>query len=292
MRLIEILNRKELSLSFEVFPPKTQDSFDIVEESIEKIAQLHPSFVSVTYGAGGGTSKYTLDIAKNIKEKYQVETLAHLTCVSSSKESIKEKIQDMLDCGIENVMALRGDIPEDKINEDRSQWDYQYAVQLVRDIKASGANFCIGAACYPEGHPESTNSKDDIIHLKEKVDAGVDFLTTQMFFDNNLLYAFLYKIREAGINVPIIAGIMPITNAKQVDRAIKLSGSFMPKRFRSLVDRFGDDPDAMKQAGIAYATDQIIDLYANGITNVHVYTMNKPDVAAKIQKNLSDIIGK
>ena len=292
MRLIEILNRKELSLSFEVFPPKTQDSFDIVEESIEKIAQLHPSFVSVTYGAGGGTSKYTLDIAKNIKERYQVETLAHLTCVSSSKESIKEKIQDMLDCGIENVMALRGDIPEDKINEDRSKWDYQYAVQLVRDIKASGANFCIGAACYPEGHPESTNSKDDIIHLKEKVDAGVDFLTTQMFFDNDLLYAFLYKIREAGINVPIIAGIMPITNAKQVDRAIKLSGSFMPKRFRSLVDRFGDDPDAMKQAGIAYATDQIIDLYANGITNVHVYTMNKPDVAAKIQKNLSDIIGK
>lgn len=292
MRLIEILNRKELSLSFEVFPPKTQDSFDIVEESIEKIAQLHPSFLSVTYGAGGGTSKYTLDIAKNIKERFNVETLAHLTCVSSSKESIKEKIQDMLDCGVENVMALRGDIPDDKINEDRSKWDYQYAVQLVRDIKASGANFCIGAACYPEGHPESTNSKDDIIHLKEKVDAGIDFLTTQMFFDNDLLYAFLYKIREAGINVPIIAGIMPITNAKQVDRAIKLSGSFMPKRFRSLVDRFGDDPDAMKQAGIAYATDQIIDLYANGITNVHVYTMNKPDVAAKIQKNLSDIIGK
>ena len=292
MRLIDILNRKELSLSFEVFPPKTQDSFDIVEESIEKIAVLKPSFLSVTYGAGGGTSKYTMDIAKNIKEKYGVETLAHLTCVSSSKESIQEKIKDIINSGIENVMALRGDIPEDKMNEDRRNWDYRYAVELIRDIKASGADFCIGAACYPEGHPESTNSKDDIIHLKEKVDAGVDFLTTQMFFDNDLLYAFLYKIREAGINVPIIAGIMPITNAKQVDRAIKLSGSFMPKRFRSLVDRFGDDPDAMKQAGIAYATDQIIDLYANGVTNVHVYTMNKPDVAAKIQKNLSDIIGK
>ena len=292
MRLTDILNRKELSLSFEVFPPKTQDSFDIVEESIEKIAVLKPSFLSVTYGAGGGTSKYTMDIAKNIKEKYGVETLAHLTCVSSSRESIQEKIKDIIDSGIENVMALRGDIPEDKMNEDRSKWDYRYAVELIRDIKASGANFCIGAACYPEGHPESSNSKDDITHLKEKVDAGVDFLTTQMFFDNDLLYAFLYKIREAGINVPIIAGIMPITNAKQVDRAIKLSGSFMPKRFRSLVDRFGDDPDAMKQAGIAYATDQIIDLYANGITNVHVYTMNKPDVAAKIQKNLSDIIGK
>ena len=290
MRLIDILNRKELSLSFEVFPPKTQDSFDIVEESIEKIAVLKPSFLSVTYGAGGGTSKYTMDIAKNIKEKYGVETLAHLTCVSSSKESIQERIKDIINSGIENVMALRGDIPEDKMNEDRSNWDYRYAVELIRDIKASGANFCIGAACYPEGHPESTNSKDDIIHLKEKVDAGVDFLTTQMFFDNDLLYAFLYKIREAGINVPIIAGIMPITNAKQVDRAIKLSGSFMPKRFRSLVDRFGDDPDAMKQAGIAYATDQIIDLYANGVTNVHVYTMNKPYVSAEIMRLLSEVL--
>lgn len=292
MKLTEILNRKELSLSFEVFPPKSQDVFDVVKDATEKIAALKPSFVSVTYGAGGGTSKYTLEIAKNIKRVYGVETLAHLTCVSSDKNTVKERIEDMQRSGIENVMALRGDIPEDRINDDRSKWDYSHAVDLIREIRQSGADFCIGGACYPEKHPESESSREDIAFLKEKVDAGCDFLTTQMFFDNDLLYAFLYKIREAGINIPIIAGIMPITSAKQVERAIKLSGSFMPRRFKSLVDRFGSDPSAMKQAGIAYATDQIIDLYANNVKNVHVYTMNKPDVAEKIMKNLSDILGK
>lgn len=292
MKLTEILNRKELSLSFEVFPPKSQDVFDVVKDATEKIAALKPSFVSVTYGAGGGTSKYTLEIAKNIKRVYGVETLAHLTCVSSDKNTVKERIEDMQRSGIENVMALRGDIPEDRINDDRSKWDYSHAVDLIREIRQSGADFCIGGACYPEKHPESESSREDITFLKEKVDAGCDFLTTQMFFDNDLLYAFLYKIREAGINIPIIAGIMPITSAKQVERAIKLSGSFMPRRFKSLVDRFGSDPLAMKQAGIAYATDQIIDLYANNVKNVHVYTMNKPDVAEKIMKNLSDILGK
>ena len=292
MKLTEILNRKELSLSFEVFPPKSEDVFDVIKDATEKIAALKPSFVSVTYGAGGGTGKYTLDIAKNIKRKYGVETLAHLTCVSSDKNTVKERIKDMIDSGIENVMALRGDIPEDKINDDKSRWDYLHAVDLIREIKKSGADFCIGGACYPEKHPESDTSRKDIAFLKEKVDAGCDFLTTQMFFDNDLLYAFLYKIREAGINVPIIAGIMPITSAKQVERAIKLSGSFMPRRFKSLVDRFGSDPAAMKQAGIAYATDQIIDLYANNVKNVHVYTMNKPDVAEKIMRNLTDILGK
>ena len=292
MKLTEILNREELSLSFEVFPPKTQDVFDVVKDATEKIAALNPSFVSITYGAGGGTSKYTLEIAKNIKQTYGVETFAHLTCVSSDKNTVKARIKDMINSGIENVMALRGDIPEDKINDDRSHWDYKHAIDLVRELKASGADFCIGGACYPETHPESATSREDIAHLKEKVDAGCDFLTTQMFFDNDLLYAFLYKIREAGIEVPIIAGIMPITSAKQVERAIKLSGSFMPRRFKSLVDRFGSDQSAMKQAGIAYATDQIIDLYANNVKNVHVYTMNKPDVAAKIMQNLTDILGK
>ena len=292
MKLTEILNRKELSLSFEVFPPKTQDAFDAVKDATERIAALKPAFVSVTYGAGGGTSKYTLNIAQNVKRTFGVETLAHLTCVSSDKNTVKERIADMKACGIENVMALRGDIPKERADEDRSGWDYRYAVDLVREIKQSGADFCIGGACYPETHPESTSSQDDIAFLKEKVDAGCDFLTTQMFFDNNLLYAFLYKIREAGINVPIIAGVMPITDAKQVKRATRLSGAFMPRRFNSLVDRFGSDPSAMKQAGIAYATDQIIDLYANNVKNVHVYTMNKPDVAEKIMKNLSDILGK
>lgn len=292
MKLSKLLQSGKLSLSFEVFPPKTSDSFDSVKKATEEIAKLSPSFVSVTYGAGGGTSKYTLDIAKNIKDQYGVSTLAHFTCVSSTRETVRERIKDMVDAGIENVMALRGDIPIDKMNEDRSKWDYRYAIDLVRELKESDVDFCIGGACYPEVHPESANQSDDIKYLKEKVDAGCDFLTTQMFFDNNLLYNFLYKIREKGITVPVIAGIMPITKANQVERAVKLSGSFMPNRFKSLVDKFGRDPDAMKQAGIAYATDQIIDLFANNINHVHVYSMNNPDVAQKIMSNLSDILGK
>ena len=290
MKLTEIFNKDGLSLSFEVFPPKTDSNFDSVKHATEEIAKLSPSFMSVTYGAGGGTSKYTLEIAKNIKEAYGVPTLAHLTCVSSTKETVRERIAQIKDAGIENIMALRGDLTPELAASDRSGWDYKHAIDLIHEIKASGADFCIGGACYPEIHPESANQKEDIKYLKEKVDAGCSFLTTQMFFDNNLLYNFLYKIREAGITVPIIPGVMPITNANQVDRAIKLSGSFMPQRFKSLVDKFGGSPDAMKQAGIAYATDQIIDLFANGIKNVHVYSMNKPDVAKKIIDNLSDII--
>ena len=292
MKISELLNRDSLSLSFEVFPPKTETAFDSVKCATEEIAKMRPSFMSVTYGAGGGTSKYTLDIAKDIKERYGVPTLAHLTCVSSTKETVRERIRDIMDAGIENVMALRGDIPEQLLGCDRSSWDYNHAFQLVRELKERNPEFCIGGACYPEIHPESTDQKTDIFYLKEKVEAGCDFLTTQMFFDNNLLYNFLYKIREAGITVPVIPGIMPITNANQVERAITLSGSFVPQRFKSLVDKFGNDPAAMKQAGIAYATDQIIDLFANGIKNVHVYSMNKPDVAQKILENLSDILGK
>ena len=292
MKIIDLLKGQTLSISFEVFPPKTDTAFESVRAATEEIAKLRPSFMSVTYGAGGGTSRYTLDIAKQIKQRYAVPSLAHLTCVSSTKETVRDRIAEIKAAGIQNVMALRGDIPSELQNSDRSRWDYHHAIELVRELKESGADFCIGGACYPEIHPESANQKEDIKYLKEKVDAGCEFLTTQMFFDNNLLYNFLYKIREAGITVPIIPGIMPITNANQVERAIKLSGSFMPQRFKSLVDKFGSDPAAMKQAGIAYATDQIIDLYANGINNVHVYSMNKPDVAQKIQDNLIDILGK
>lgn len=292
MKLTELFKQNKYSLSFEVFPPKTDDVYDSVKTATEEIARLKPAFMSVTYGAGGGTSKYTLEIAKNIKAEFGVPSLAHLTCVSSTRETVKERIEDFKKAGVQNVMALRGDIPKEMENADRSGWAYRHAIDLIADIKQSGGDFCIGGACYPEVHPESATQKEDIAYLKEKVDAGCDFLTTQMFFDNNLLYNFLYKIREAGITVPVIAGIMPITNAKQVERAIKLSGSFMPQRFKALVDKFGGDPLAMKQAGIAYATDQIIDLYANGIYNVHVYSMNKPDVAAKIKGNLLDILGK
>ena len=292
MKIIDVLNQDTFAMSFEVFPPKTDSNFETVRKATDEIAKLNPAFMSVTYGAGGGTSSYTLDIAKNIKDKYNVSTLAHLTCVSSSKETVRQRINEIVESGIENVMALRGDLTPQLIENGMSDCDYRYAVDLIREIKESGHDLCIGAACYPEVHPESSNQNEDIIHLKEKVDAGAEFLTTQMFFDNNLLYNFLYKIREKDITVPVIAGIMPITNANQVERAVKLSGSFMPYRFKSLVDKFGSDPAAMKQAGIIYATSQIIDLYANGIQFVHVYSMNKPDVAAAIQKNVSDILGK
>ena len=291
MKLTELFRKDQLMLSFEVFPPKTDTAFDSVKTATEEIAKLKPSFMSVTYGAGGGTSKYTLEIAKNIKAEHGVPTLAHLTCVSSTRETVRERIADMKAAGIQNVMALRGDLTPELMDSDRSDWTYRHAVDLIRELKASGADFCIGGACYPEVHPESPNQTEDILHLKEKVEAGCEFLTTQMFFDNNLLYNFLYKIREQGITVPIIPGIMPITNAKQMKRSIQMSGCYIPQRFKSLLDTFGSSPAAMKQAGIAYATDQIIDLYANGIKNVHVYTMNNPDVAQKIQSNLSDILG-
>ena len=290
MKLTELLFRDDFSVSFEVFPPKTDTAFESVKHATEEIASLRPSFMSVTYGAGGGTSRYTLDIAKNIKEKYGVPTVAHLTCVSSTRETVRARIAEIRAAGIENVLALRGDLTPEMAAADPSTRDYRYAVDLVRELCTLAPDLCIGGACYPEVHPESASQKEDIRHLREKAEAGCSFLTTQMFFDNNLLYNFLYKIREAGITVPVIPGIMPITSGSQVARAIELSHSFMPQRFKSLVDCFGHDPRAMMQAGIAYATDQIIDLFANGIRHVHVYSMNKPEVAAAILANLSEIL--
>ena len=286
MKLTELFGRGRPMLSFEVFPPKTDDKYDSVKHATEEIAKLHPAYMSVTYGAGGGTSEYTLAIAENIKKNYGVPSLAHLTCVSSDRSTVASQLEKMKAHGIENVLALRGDIPEGMEDSPR---EYSYAYELVTQIRECG-DFCIGGACYPEGHVESHNQKEDILHLKEKVDAGCEFLTTQMFFDNNILYNFLYKIREAGITVPVVAGIMPVTNGAQIQRICKLSGTYLPQRFKQIVDRFGDDPDAMKQAGIAYATEQIIDLYANGVNAVHVYSMNKPDVAQIIMNNLSCII--
>ncbi len=289
MKLTDLLTTEKFSLSFEVFPPKTDTAFTSVKQATEEIAALGPAFMSVTYGAGGGTSRYTLDIAKNIKKSYGVPTIAHLTCVSSTRATVRERIAAIRDAGIDNVLALRGDLPPAMI-ADPAPRDYHYAVDLVREIRALAPDLCIGGAAYPEVHPESPHQKEDIHYLREKVDAGCSFLTTQMFFDNNLFYNFLYKIREAGITVPVIPGIMPITAGNQVARAIELSHSFMPQRFKSLVDCFGENPAAMKEAGIAYATDQIIDLFANGIRHVHVYSMNKPEVAAAILRNLAAIL--
>ncbi|MCD8358935.1 MAG: methylenetetrahydrofolate reductase [NAD(P)H] [Oscillospiraceae bacterium] len=289
MKLTELLQQDRLTLSFEVFPPRAGTNFESVKAATEKIAALSPAFVSVTYGAGGGVSPYTLQTAAHLKDTYNVPMLAHLTCVSSTHETVAQQIADMKFCGIENVVALRGDLTPALEASDRNAWPYHHAVELVRELKQAGG-FCIGGACYPEVHPESANSREDIAYLKEKVDAGCDFLTTQMFFDNTRLYSFLYRIREAGITVPVVPGIMPITNANQVKRAVRLSGAFVPHRFLSLIDKFGTNPAAMKQAGIAYATEQIIDLYANGIQNIHIYSMNKPDIAEKLMDNLSDIL--
>ena len=290
MKLSTILNSNRPTLSFEVFPPKQDTGFAEVEAAVREIAKLRPSFMSVTYGAGGSTNRATLAIAEEINRNLGVPTLAHLTCVGATKESIAEKAAAFHAAGIENIMALRGDLPVGDTAEENAPRDFPHAVDLVRELRESGFDFCIGGACYPEVHPESADQKTDILFLKEKVNAGCDFLTTQMFFDNNMLYNFLYKIREAGISVPVVAGIMPITNAGQIRRAIKLSGAMVPQRFRALVDRFGENPAAMKQAGIAYATDQIIDLLANGVEHIHVYSMNKPDVAATIAGNLSEIL--
>ncbi|MEE1085754.1 MAG: methylenetetrahydrofolate reductase [NAD(P)H] [Schaedlerella sp.] len=287
MKIIDKLNEDKIHISFEVFPPKTDAGFDKVISAVDKIAELNPSYISVTYGAGGGTSKNTAKIAQHIKNDLDVLSLAHLTCASSTKDEVRGVIENLKTSGVENILALRGDIPEGMIFPTGDRFHYAY--ELVEEIKKRG-DFCVGAACYPEGHPETEHKEDDIRFLKQKVDMGVDFLTTQMFFDNDIHYNFLYRVREAGITVPILPGIMPITTKSQLKRSQELSGTVFPRRFLALVDRFGDYPEAMKQAGIAYATDQIIDLLSNGVKNIHVYSMNKPDVAAKIMANLSEII--
>ena len=287
MKIRDLITQDKATLSFEVFPPKKDTDFADVEAAALGIAAFKPDYMSVTYGAGGSTKGHTIQLAREIQEKYDVPTIAHLTCVCASREGIKTALADMKNAGIENILALRGDIPK---NYDGQVFaEFSHASELVELIKETG-DFCVGGACYPEVHPDSANKHEDIIGLKKKVDAGCDYLTTQMFFDNNIFFNCMYRIREAGISVPIIPGIMPITRRVQVKNAVKLSGCNVPERFKSIVDAFGDTEAAMRQAGIAYATDQIIDLMANGVKHIHVYSMNKPEVAAGIQKNLSEIL--
>ena len=284
MRIADILRDDRVHLSCEVFPPKKFDGIAQAKETAAGIARMNPAFMSVTYGAAGSTPGHTLAIAEAVAAE-GVTPLCHLTCVQSSREHVQHVLRDMQSAGMENVLALRGDLPR----KGECQKDFAYAAELVEFIHSQG-DFCVGAACYPEGHPECPSRRQDLDNLKRKVDAGVDFLTTQMFFDNGTLYNFLYRALRAGIEVPVCAGVMPITTAKQVERAVKLSGSIMPPRFAAIADRFGDDPAAMTQAGIAYATEQIIDLVANGVNNIHLYTMNKPWVTKAIMDNLSSII--
>lgn len=285
MKVSEIIRGNAPSLSFEVFPPKTFDNLESVMKAAGEIASLAPSYMSVTYGAGGTTAAYTAEIASSLLAR-GVTPVAHLTCVSATKERITEQLADLKARGIENILALRGDLPQ---GIDPSSLSYRYASALTEEIRAFGG-FCIGGACYPECHPESENSAADLEGLRRKVATGCEYLTTQMFFDNNILYNFLYRLLRAGVDVPVVAGIMPVTNAAQIKRIVSISKSALPQRFLRIVDRYADKPEAMKQAGIAFATEQIIDLYANGINAVHVYSMNKPEVAAAIRANLSEIL--
>lgn len=285
MRLTELLHTEKVTISCELFPPKQGAQLANYKQTVADMAALKPAYMSVTYGATGGTSDYTVALAREVKQN-SIPALAHLTCVSSTKDKVASVIAELKAAGIENILALRGDIPQ---NADFPLPDqYHHAGELIADIRAQG-DFCIGGACYPEGHPESETIFADLKHLKEKVDAGCEFLTTQMFFDNHILYNFMYKALKQGIDVPVVAGIMPVTNRAQITRIVSLSGNMVPPRFLAIVDRFGDNPAAMRQAGIAYATEQIIDLIANGINHVHIYTMNKPDVAGEILRNLSHI---
>lgn len=285
MKISDILKENRVTLTYEVFPPRAGDTYAAVAEKARTISALRPAFMSVTYRAGGDTSDYTVELASDISGRFGVESLAHLTCVSSTRQQVADVLVKLREHGVQNILALRGDIPP----EGPTAHDYAYASELVRDIKAQG-DFCVGGACYPEGHPEAGGKAADIEHLKEKVDAGCEFLITQMFFDNSIFYNFLYRIREHGIDVPVVAGIMPVTNAKQVKRITQLSGNYLPEKFKAVVDRFGGDPAAMRQAGVAYATGQIIDLIANGVNHIHVFTMNKPEVAQGIHASLSELL--
>lgn len=284
MKVVDILNNGKVNVSCELFPPKAWDKLEGAKETVREIAKLDPSFMSVTYGAGGGTSDYTVDLANEVQSK-GVTALAHLTCLSTDEEKLISIIQNLKANNIQNILALRGD--KGKLAVPGA---FTHASDLYPLIRKYG-DFCIGGACYPECHPESSSVAADLDGLKIKVDSGCEFLTTQMFFDNNVFYKFMYRLLAAGINVPVVAGIMPVTNAGQINRIVSLSGSGIPLRFKAIADRFADNPAAMKQAGIAYATEQIIDLIASGVNNIHIYTMNKPDIAASIMSNLSEVIG-
>ena len=288
MKIVDILNSKKVVLSFEVFPPKKQEALESIKNTATGLTALNPDFISVTFGAGGSTQGYTADIAQAI-ENQGTAALAHLTCVRSTREALTNIISNLKEKNISNVLALRGDFPKDAVEgENVFPSGLVHASDLVALLKKEG--FCVGGACYPEGHPESTSRETDIENLKHKVDAGVDFLTTQMFFDNDMLYSFLYRLQSAGIHVPVLAGIMPITNANQVSRMVDLSNAYIPRKLLAICDRFKNSPEAMKQAGIAYATDQIIDLISNGVRGIHIYTMNKPEIAKAIISNIDEII--
>lgn len=285
MKITDILNGAKPSLSFEVFPPKTTDKYESVMTAVKEIAHLKPSYMSVTYGAGGGTSEYTSKIAKEV-QSYGITSLAHLSCISSTKEKVNIELEKLKELGIENILALRGDIP---CGFDRSSLEFNYAFELIDEIKRYG-DFCIGGACYPECHPESVSPEKDLAYLKLKVEHGCNFLTTQMFFDNDIFYSFINKLHKMGVGIPVVAGLMPITSISQLEKIVFLSGNALPKQFMQIVEKYENDPISFRQASIDFTINQARDIYSNGFNAVHIYSMNKPDVAKEIQNNLRDVI--
>ena len=288
MLIKNLFKNKKPVISFEVFPPKRDSSIETIYDTLEGLKDLKPDFISVTYGAGGSTSDKTVEIASIIKNKYYIEALAHLTCVSLSKERLQSFVQELKANNISNIMALRGDLPENSEKDFMDSKDFKYASDLIQTIRTFD-DFGVSAACYPEGHIECDSLEKDIRNLKLKVASGADFLITQLFFDNEKLYEFMNLIKKQNINLPVTAGIMPVTNKKQIEKIISLSGASLPPKFLRIMERYEHSPQALKQAGIAYATEQIIDLLSWGIDGIHLYTMNRPDTCRSIIQNISHV---
>lgn len=285
MKIINLLKGTKPGVSCELFPPKQGSQLANALEIVDTIAKQKPSFISVTYGAGGSNAGEAVAVAAEV-HKCGIPSMAHFTCINADDQGIESMLKQLQAKGIDNVLALRGDLPEGTSLEHA---EYQHASDLAKKIKSFG-DFCVGGACYPEGHPESAGLNDDIEKLKIKVDSGVEFLVTQMFFDNDVMYNYMYRLLAHGITAPVVPGVMPVTNAKQIQHICKLSGAKLPLRFRAIVEKYGDDPEAMKQAGINYATAQVLDLLANGFMDVHIYTMNRPEIIGGILQNLSCIV--
>lgn len=285
MKILDMYNENKTLLSFEVFPPKKTSPIESVYGVLEELCSLKPAYVSVTYGAGGTASDNTCAIASRIKHDYKIEALAHITCVNSTRPEVENVLKEFKKNDIDNVLALRGDVVPDM----PPKTDFKYASELTEFIKSRGG-FHIAGACYPEVHPEAQDDVSDIINLKKKVDAGADFLISQLFYDNNIFYEFQKRCRLAGINVPIEAGIMPVINQKQIQRMVSLCGASLPAKFVRIMNRYGDNPEAMRDAGIAYAVDQCVDLIANGVSGIHLYTMNNPYVARRITEAIGKLL--
>ncbi len=286
MIIENIFKEKKPVISFEIFPPKKEAELNNIDATLKTLAQLHPDFISVTFGAGGSCAdNKTVELAKKIKRDYDIEPLVHLTCISNSKEEIRQILRQMEDAGLKNVLALRGDVNPNVPVKD----DFRYASELVAFIKEQG-DFHVSGACYPEVHLEAKDAISDIRNLKKKVDAGVGHLTSQLFFDNNKFYDFLTKVRIAGIDTPVEAGIMPVTNKAQIKRMVTMCGASLPDKFERILEKYGENKEALFDAGMVYAVNQIVELISHGVDGIHIYTMNNPVVAGRICDGIKNLI--